>query len=285
MRLIVPHTINVRGGVVSCLRLNEDELRAEAFLDERVSPALVRRSVSYSFSEFIQRASLMPSSSANLRQILHSGYSGSTAISRSLAETDQLVVYREPIALVTFAETYLTTGQPPITLLAALLNSYSQVWRPNQIPILKPSSRTLVIYNLLAELVQSSLLLTATKSSFVSSITSSRARRSQSLHNLRMAIEKLKQQDGPTGPIIENIDCVGDEDLSVAGELFDLRRALLARLSLFSGTGVHYGRDIIHKPECFISTLEEVLDFRLTPESRNIFTASKFWSVYAKPLL
>lgn len=279
--LTIPHTINLDERTVSCLRLNEGELRECSFLDERVSPSLMARSITYTIDEFVRMSSSMPDPGAGLRLMMHSGYSGSTAILRAINESEQLVVYREPLALVTVAESYLTGGYPSVGLLRSLLQCYSQVFRPGQIPILKPSSRTLVIYNVFPYLVHSLFLISATKNGFVSSVMKSSVRQEQLLNNCKMAAKKLYQEKDIQ---VRNTICSDIDNLTVAESLFEYRMIMLKKLASLSGARVENGRDLVNEPELCISMIEVALDITLTDDERSNVMSSKWWCEYAKPL-
>lgn len=271
--LLVAHTIDTNQETVFCLRLTERELHDSSFLDERVLGRHDRGRIALRFDNFIRLSRTWPCPNAGLRLVLHSGYSGSTSLMRSLDSAKKLTIYREPLALVTAAEMLKCERQHE--LLYALFRNYSQVYRSGQIPILKPSSRLLVVHRVVASWAHSLFVMSATSSEFVQSGTRTAVRRFQLTHNLAALHALFSDQEELA--MAERLTSEEQAEL-----LFRKRHFLLSEVATLNRKRVHLGRELVRVPQHAIDEINRELALSLAPEEKEQVISAKWWQCDAK---
>jgi len=97
-----PFSLDLASDTLLFVRLDERELRAASFLDQRaLGGATARRQVAWAEAA----AAVAPDARRDLQYIFHIGHVGSTLLSRLLGESPSVLGVREPLLLRNFAET------------------------------------------------------------------------------------------------------------------------------------------------------------------------------------
>src|SRR5688572_5882319 len=125
-----PHNLDLAGGRVLVVRLDEHGYRNASFLDDRILSPTTR--AAWLPGAAVTEASRRVSDPRPLHFIFHSGHVGSTLLSRLLDDCAPLLSLREPLLLRTIAEAHDTLGRPESLLAAsqfeALLDMALRLW-------------------------------------------------------------------------------------------------------------------------------------------------------------
>ena len=125
-----PHNLDLAGGRVLVVRLDEHGYRNASFLDDRILSPTTR--AAWLPGAAVTEASRRVSDPRPLHFIFHSGHVGSTLLSRLLDDCAPLLSLREPLLLRTMAEAHDTLGRPESLLAAsqfeALLDMALRLW-------------------------------------------------------------------------------------------------------------------------------------------------------------
>ena len=124
------HNLDLAGGRVLVLRLDERAYRAASFLDDRIlSPATQG---AWLAGAAVTEASRRVRDSRPVHFIFHTGHVGSTLLSRLLDETGELLPLREPLLLRAIADAREALGRPDSLLseaqFQALLEMAARLW-------------------------------------------------------------------------------------------------------------------------------------------------------------
>lgn len=125
-----PHNLDLAGGRVLVLRLDERAFRAASFLDDRIlSPSTQG---SWLPGAAVTEASRRVADPRPVHFIFHAGHVGSTLLSRLLDESDVVLPLREPLLLRSIAEAGEAVGRPDSLLgeaqFQALLEMAVRLW-------------------------------------------------------------------------------------------------------------------------------------------------------------
>ena len=125
-----PHNLDLAGGRVLVLRLNEREYRNASFLDDRILSSSTHGA--WLPGAAVIEASRRVREPRPLHFIFHSGHVGSTLLSRLLDETGGILSLREPLLLRTLADAHDMLGRPDALLGApqfeALIDMALRLW-------------------------------------------------------------------------------------------------------------------------------------------------------------
>ena len=125
-----PHNLDLAGGRVLVLRLNEREYRNASFLDDRIFSSSTQGA--WLSGAAVIEAGRRVREPRPLHFIFHSGHVGSTLLSRLLDETGGLLSLREPLLLRTLADAHDALGRPDALLsapqFAALIDMTLRLW-------------------------------------------------------------------------------------------------------------------------------------------------------------
>jgi len=125
-----PHNLDIAGGRVLVVRLDERAYRNASFLDDRIlSPSTQGAWLPGAAVTEASRRVLEP---RPLHFIFHTGHVGSTLVSRLLDETGAILSLREPLLLRTLADAHDALGRPDSLLGApqfeTLLDMTLRLW-------------------------------------------------------------------------------------------------------------------------------------------------------------
>ena len=125
-----PHNLELAGGRVLVLRLDERAYRAASFLDDRILAPSTQGA--WLPGAAVTEASRRVREPRPVHFIFHTGHVGSTLLSRLLDETGLVLPLREPLLLRTIADAAESVGRPD-SLLAkeqfqALLDMTLRLW-------------------------------------------------------------------------------------------------------------------------------------------------------------
>jgi hypothetical protein len=125
-----PHNLDIAGGRVLVVRLDERAYRNASFLDDRIlSPSTQGAWLPGAAVTEASRRVLEP---RPLHFIFHTGHVGSTLVSRLLDETGAILSLREPLLLRTLADAHDALGRPDSLLGApqfeSLLDMTLRLW-------------------------------------------------------------------------------------------------------------------------------------------------------------
>jgi hypothetical protein len=125
-----PHNLDLAGGRVLVLRLDERAYRSASFLDDRILTPSTQGA--WLPGAAVSEASRRVREPRPLHFIFHTGHVGSTLLSRLLDETGGILSLREPLLLRTVADAHDTLGRPDALLGApqfeALLVMTLRLW-------------------------------------------------------------------------------------------------------------------------------------------------------------
>ena len=125
-----PHNLDLAGGRVLVVRIDERAYRNASFLDDRIlSPSTQG---AWLPGAAVAEASRRVRDPRPLHFIFHTGHVGSTLVSRLLDETDAILSLREPLLLRTLADAHDALGRPESLLgepqFEALLDMTLRLW-------------------------------------------------------------------------------------------------------------------------------------------------------------
>jgi hypothetical protein len=138
----LPFSLDLPSDALLFTRLEEEDLRAASFLDQRaLRAATERRQVGWQHAA----AAVAADARRDVQYIFHIGHVGSTLLSRLLGESPSVLALREPLLLRTFAEA-IAAGRwgeaetaDRLSVLTALL---SRAFRTDQRVLVKATSFT-----------------------------------------------------------------------------------------------------------------------------------------------
>jgi hypothetical protein len=271
----IPWKYDIENDRIQLLSLTKKEVDDHAFLDDRIS--LLDNNYNGmpvgSFIEWSNRINIKEP----VRLVMHIGYTGSTALLRALSAVNRLHVIREPLSLVHIAE------EGDNQLFRAALKACAQTFYDNQVPILKPSSRTLVYddYISLHQIIDSTLMLTVSPQHFVKSICRSPARLRMlagNHHKALMALNINKQN-----AISKKLLNFAEENVKLALELWAFRIIMLNSISKILKGKIYDGLTLLKHKRSAIDIFNETLRLQLSANEIDDAVKSQWWEKYAKP--
>jgi hypothetical protein len=124
--------------MVLFVRLDEAQVRAASFLDDRIlTPGMERQWHSW---PMVEQAAVAIPDALPLHFIFHTGHVGSTLLSRLVDETAPALGLREPLPLRTLAQMLDARAPAFDTRLGVFLKLWRRVFRPGQVAVVKATS-------------------------------------------------------------------------------------------------------------------------------------------------
>ena len=125
-----PHNLDLAGGRILVLRLDERTYHAASFLDDRILTPSTQGA--WLPGPVVTEASRRVRDPRPVHFIFHTGHVGSTLLSRLLDETGLVLPLREPLLLRSIADTAESVGRPDSLLgeaqFGALLDMTLRLW-------------------------------------------------------------------------------------------------------------------------------------------------------------